>query len=348
MRVAYVNQDRGIGPGRHKGARVHVECMIEAFRAEGATVTLVEDHEDAAARRALEQHAPFELVYERYALGAEAASAFARSHGIPHVVEVNAPLLDEAACHRAREIEPADREQERRVFSGATRVHAVSSQVADYAVAGGADADRVRVVPNAVDAERFVPARDGGLRAELVPAGRTVLGFHGRLRPWHNLERLAHAVAGLVDEGLALHVLTIGEGDFEATLAAHLSRDVFTCVPWVPHEDMPRHVACYDLLALSYAPDAACYFSPLKLLEGMACGAVPVVPRLGDLPAAVGDAGVVYDPHAKDGLSRAIRELTTDLDRRAALAERAIAAARSRSWRAQAAEVLRLVEEVRA
>ena len=103
MRVAYLNQDRGIGPGRKKGASVHVESMQAAFRALGCEVVSVEAKSNESALGALEGHhakRPIALLYERYALAATAGSAFAQAHAVPHVLEVNAPLAEEEARHR--------------------------------------------------------------------------------------------------------------------------------------------------------------------------------------------------------------------------------------------------------
>ena len=107
-------------------------------------------------------------------------------------------------------------------------------------------------------------------------------------------------------------------------------------------------MARFDVLPLSYAPDAPCYFSPLKLLEGMACGAVPVVPALGDLPEAVRDGsdGIVYDARRPDALREALERVVVDAELREALSEGAIATAAARSWVAIAERALAVAAEV--
>ncbi len=353
MRVVYVNQDPGVGPERRKGAAVHVAAMQQAFRALGCELLPLEEKDAtraASALEALHRARPIELVYERYALGADAAGRFTRRHGVPHVMEVNAPLVEEAARHRGAALDAQARAREAAVLSLADQVFAVSLAVAEHVVALGIPRGRVHVHPNAVDGERFQPRPSSDTRRELgLPAGAFVLGFHGRLRPWHGFEQVAEAARQLVERGRAVHVLAVGEGDFAgALLAAGLARRS-TCVPWVPHEEVPRLVACFDALPLTYAADAPFYFSPLKLLEAMACGAVPVVPDLGELPELVGKGagGLVYPAGSTGGLVDALELLALDEGRRARLGARAIELARRRSWKAIAREALELARAER-
>jgi glycosyltransferase involved in cell wall biosynthesis len=338
VRVAYLNQDRGIGPGRRKGAAVHVESMQEAFRALGCEVLALEAKSEEAARAALEAahaQAPLDLLYERYALGASAGGAFARARGVPHVLEVNAPLLEEEARHRGGTLDAATRAREARLLAAPARVFAVSREVADWVVAQGVPSERVCVHANAVDAQRFRPRDDERVRESLAIAPETfVVGFHGRLRPWHGFERIARAVRALVDEGLGVRVLTVGEGEYAQALAAAGLDAHATCLPWLPHAEVARMVAAFDALPLAYGSDAPFYFSPLKLLEAMACGVAPVVPDLGELPRLVehGRAGLVYRAGAVDELTRALALLARDGALRARLGARAVEVAAGHSW----------------
>jgi glycosyltransferase involved in cell wall biosynthesis len=348
MQLAHLNQDAGVSPGQAKGAAVHVEAMRRAFAQLGAAVLAVDEKDPRKAGRILrERHgrAPLDLVYERYALDADAGADFAREHGVPLVLEVNAPLLDEAREHRGRMIRAEDLERERAVFASAARVLAVSRGVARYVMRHGIAAERVLVRPNAVDSRRFAPlppAEREHVRAGLGLQGCFVLGFHGRLRPWHGFERIARAVAGLRRSGVPAHLLAVGAGEFQALLERELPAESFTVVPWVDHGSVARLIACFDVLPLAYDADAPCYFSPLKLLEAMAVGAVPVVPSLGDLPEAVrhGIDGLVYGAGDDSAFQDALARLAASRELRAALASEAVKTARGRSWNALAYEVM--------
>lgn len=349
MRVAHVNADRGIGPGSRKGAAVHVEVLRRAFAGAGAEVLAIDSPDGPALRERLEREhraRPLRLVYERYALGACSTSEFARAHAIPYVMEVNAPLSDEEARHRPDQRRAHDPAREREQFAGATRVACVSNDVRRYALERGARSECTFVQPNAVDPATFRPRASGDpLRSELVPEGRVAIGFHGRLRPWHGFDRLVAAFARLVERDLPVHLLILGEGPFDEHLVGRVDPERITRLGWMPHEEAARVVACTDVLPLCYAPGEPCYFSPLKLLEAMACAAVPVVPALGDLPSEVehGVDGLVYEPSEPHALEQALARLVRDPALRAALGRAARARAQTRTWAGVAAELLELV-----
>jgi glycosyltransferase involved in cell wall biosynthesis len=347
VHVACVNQDRGIAADGRKGAAVHVAAMRGAFAACGARVSAFDFKDDGPLEAALARaHAscPLDLVYERYALGSAAASRFAQAAGVPLVLEINAPLLDEERRWRGLQDGAAAERIERVVLSGAHRVLAVSTQVADYVRARGVPAARVLVRPNAVDTLRFRLRRADDVLDPPVPAGDFVLGFHGRLRPWHGFPLLVDATARLLRRGVPVRLLLVGEGDFEQLLQGRLPEERVTRVPWMPHERIAPLVARFDALALTYPPDAPCWFSPLKLLEAMAAGVVPVVPALGDLPALVrhGHDGLVVPAGDVDALVDALLGLHDQPARRAELGAAARRTARGRSWTALAREVLAL------
>jgi len=347
VHVACLNQDKGIAPDSRKGAAVHVAAMREGFARCGARVEPLDHKDPAALHRALEElHArrPLDLVYERYALGCDTGARFAARRRVPFVLEVNAPLIEEERRYRGLADASALEELERRIYGAAHRILAVSSQVAQAVVARGVPERRVLVRPNAVDTLRFRPRRPGEPQPAGVDAGDFVLGFHGRLRPWHGFPILARAAAELLARGVPARLLLVGEGDFEAECRGLLPARRVTRVGWTPHEQLGPLVARFDALPLGYPPDAPCWFSPLKLLEAMAAGAVPVVPELGDLARVVRHRrnGLVYPAGDLPALVDALAELHARPARRAALAAAARRTAQRRSWSALAREVLAL------
>ncbi len=345
MRVLCVNQDPGISPDRSKGAAIHLMALREAFGAEGAAVLALDEPDagrlDVALEAALAA-GPVDLVYERYALGGVTASRFARRTGVPHVLEVNAPLLEEARAHRGVEDDGTLLAAEIEAYTHADRVLAVSSEVARSVLARGVASARVVVRPNAVDAERFLPLAGTERSIPGVPDDRVVLGWHGRLRPWHGFERLAALVGRLLHEGLPVHLLAVGAGDVAASLRDRVPSTHATTLGWRPQSEVARIVARFDLMALTYPPEAPCYFSPLKLLEAMAVGAVPVVPDLGDLSSVVrhGHDGLVVTAGDDVALYDSVVRLVEDSDLRRRFGDAAIGTARRRSWRGLAAEIM--------
>ncbi len=350
MKILHLVQDKGIRPRSKKGAAVHVAAMCTAFRKLGADVTSVHASNALEARRMMEAvlgEAPIDLIYERYALDALEGSRFAASLRIPHVLEVNAPLEDEAVKWRGANPTSLNRDGESKAFQGASMVLCVSPMVADYAKTRGASPSTILVRPNAVDAELFRPMKESAAnRAIWFPDldAPFVVGFHGRLRPWHGFHRVVDACSDALRSGTNLAMLCVGEGDYQECLERALPRSRWHHEPWCDQNQLARWVAGFHTIAFGYDRETDCYFSPLKLREAMAAEVVPIVPNQGELPAAVGhgSAGVVYDQSEDDptALSRAIQSLAKNKDRRVSLGKAARAAASRTSWTQIAEEVL--------
>lgn len=344
--VISVNQDSGIGPDRAKGAAVHLKAMREAFCAMGAQCLAMDEPDDQRLWSALEERhtqGSIDLIYERYALGKSTAARFAAEHGVPLVLEVNAPLAQEQRRWRGASDEAEDARQDTLAMSQACGVIAVSGDVAGYAVERGAHKNCVEVFPNGIDTGRFnLAIRQKSVRDALVPPGRFVIGFHGRLRPWHGFDMLVDVTLELLGKHRDVHLLVVGEGDFEDL--ERLPEDRYTRVPWQAHEEIPRYVAAFDVLPLTYQPDMPCYFSPLKLMEAMACGVVPVVPDLGDLPAVVDHCrtGLVYRAGDKKKLQMQLQSLIADRDRLERVGLAAAHEAERHSWGRIATYALRV------
>lgn len=83
---------------------------------------------------------------------------------------------------------------------------------------GGLPADKLCVIPNGVDAERFANATPADLSPFGVPASAWTLVTVGRLMPQKGQDDLIEAVAPLMHEHPDLHLLIVGEGPERARL----------------------------------------------------------------------------------------------------------------------------------
>ena len=122
-----------------------------------------------------------------------------------------------------------------------------------------------------------------------------------------------------------------------------------------PRDQLPYIFNAFDVYCLPSMVGEETF--GLAVLEAMACGIPPVVPRLDGLPEVVGDAGViVLASEYRDeigsfagtvcpvAMSEAINGLLNDEDRRLKLGEKAAQRARNFTWDATATHLIALLE----
>ena len=252
---------------------------------------------------------------------------FARRAGIPGVLEVNAPLIEEQAEHRAL----CHRSSAGRIamlnFSAAHTIVAVSTGVADYVKRFPGTDSRLAVIPNGVDPSRFLSAT-----AQPPRSRGFTLGFVGTLKPWHGVPTLVDAFAQLYREDPTTRLLVVGDGPLRAWLEhsletfgiSHASRITGAVSP----QNIPALLASMDAAVAPYAARPDFYFSPLKILEYMAAGLPIVASRIGQIQELIsdGETGLLCDPDNPRSLVERLRRLRDDASLRSRLGAAARAA----------------------
>jgi len=268
---------------------------------------------------------------------------------MPFVLEVNAPLRAEAARFRALHHPEIAERIEKNQFRGATAVAAVSAAIADHVIAGGASPERVRILPNGVDPTMFHPAVGGGkIHARHGLSGKRVIGFVGRARPWHDLDTLLQAFAGLYRTDRRYHLLLVGEMpiELEKQLACLGIGAAVTMTGPVPHSAVPAHIAAMTVAVSCHTPTDDFYFSPLKLFEYLACGIPTVAADLGQPSALIrpGLTGELYPPGDVEALAGAIDKIVRSPDYAAELGWRGAALVlEQHTWEQNAAQVVSFI-----
>ena len=185
---------------------------------------------------------------------------------------------------------------------------------ADIAVRGIA-ADRITVIPNAVDvgAFRFGVPPDAALRSRLGLEGATVLGFAGSFYGYEGIDLLIEAARRMLPSQPMLRVLLVGGGPREAALkaqaaAAGIAKQViFT--GRVPHQEVQRYYELIDVLAYPRLPSRLTELvTPLKPLEAMAQGRMFVASDVGGHRELVrhGQTGFLFKAGDPDALIEAL------------------------------------------
>lgn len=347
MRVLYLSADPGVPVLGHKGASVHLRELCAALVQAGAEVhiaspriapegdvltgpaelhgidpVLPKSHDwatttDAVAAQAdavreLAERLQADAIYERFSLFSVAGVRAAGALGVPHVLEVNAPLREEATLYRILPHPELALTLEREVIAATDRLLVVSKPLAAAFARAGADPAKIEVCPNAVAAQRFPAAH----RAR----GRFVAGFAGSLKPWHGVDLLVEAVARVPDA----HLEVAGHGPLDNLLDC-LPAERVTRWGARPHADVIALMAGWDVGLAPYAPAEDFWFSPLKVLEYMAAGTCPVVSELGDAGRLLGGGrrGVLVPAGDAAALAAAIGALARDRERARQIGARA-------------------------
>ena len=380
MRIAYICCDPGIPVFGTKGASVHIQEVVRELRAAGHEVVLyalrsgehvpsdlanLELHLEAVAdvepaeREQAQAHAAerivsrviadgADLVYERYSLFSTALADITAATGVPGILEVNAPLIDEQRRHRSLVDASGAAQVLHRQVAAARATVCVSDPVADWVRRRTADlpdandvVGRIHTVPNGVSVRRIQPQPED--------PDRVVVTFVGTLKPWHGVADLITAAA-LARQSWSLRI--IGDGPEMDSLRAQAGRlgveaDFRGAVA---PQDIPIHLAGSAIGVAPY-PDLGGgeqqYFSPMKVLEYLAAGLAVVASDVGQIPQLLEDGsgrhGVLVAPSDPTALAAALDDLATCPGRRVRMGRSGRLLAEQRhSWRRTVDRILEL------
>lgn len=284
-----------------------------------------------------------DLIYERYSLFGYAGAELARQLGVPFLLEVNSPLRDEQSKYRRLVLQQTAGEMERTIFLAADVILAVSEPLAEYVRQLGLPADRVTVLPNAVNPELFHPSVSAEtIRSRYGLEGKSVVGFVGSLKPWHDVDTLVAATRLLADRTEQAHLLVVGDGPGRAVGGAHV-----TYTGAVDHEVVPNFLAAMDVVVVPYPTQGETYFSPLKLFEAMAMAKPVVGAKIGQVGELLADDenGLLYEPGNPHDLAAKLEQILQREDRGASLG---IAARQwvvaNHTWEGNARRIIALAE----
>jgi len=296
------------------------------------------------------------LIYERYSLFGIAGLKFAEARGIPLVLEVNAPLVVETPKFRKLVNIELAKAVEKYLFNGADHIISVSDELRKYILKIAPQA-RVTVVPNGVSVERFQNDDkhcDSVDKLSSFTESGFIVGFVGSIRPWHGVDILIDAFAGLAKEAAESRLIIIGdEGKMKPQLEKQCrnlgtnNRVMFTGA--VAHDDVPALMHKADVLVAPYPEMTNFYFSALKIFEYMAAGKPIVASRIGQIPEILTDesTALLVPPGDKQALGDALLRLKCEPELRRKLGENARnEAINKHTWKKRMATVRGIFKEI--
>ncbi len=213
--------------------------------------------------------------------------------------------------------------------------------------ARGITADKITVIPNAVDIQNFQPVEtvDSALQQTLSLEGKQVVGFIGSFYYYEGLDLLLRAARLLRERLPELHVLLVGGGPAEGELKALADElgigDITNFTGRVPQAEVSAYYSLIDVLAYPrQSMRITELVTPLKPLEAMAQKRLFVASDVGGHRELVrdGDTGMLHQAGDATDLADKMQQLLSD----AALGERLKQAGRQfveseRNWGASIA-----------
>ena len=195
-------------------------------------------------------------------------------------------------------------------------VFAITTSLRDILIDAGVDADKITVLPNAVDPERFdIVPRDEELERELGYGGKVVLGYIGSFVEYEGLDLLLEAVAKLKGEiGDTFRLLMVGDGSIFENLR-RMTRflqieDIVRFTGRIPFDEVQRYYSLIDIVPLPRKGLRVCELvSPLKPFEAMGTGKVLITSDVAAL-AEIVDDGVTGLLHRKDDADHLAEKLS--------------------------------------
>ena len=252
--------------------------------------------------------------------------------GLPVVYEVRAFWEDAAVDHGSTRQGSARYRLSRRLetwaLARADHVTTICAGLRGDILARGIAANKVTVIPNAVDIEAFTVGGepDLELKARLGLAGRTVIGYLGSFYAYEGLDLLLAALARITKHLPEVRVLLVGGGPQEEALRAQagalglLEKVVFA--GQVPHQEVQCYYGLIDVLAYPrHSMRLTELVTPLKPLEAMAQGRLLVASDVGGHRELIrhDETGVLFRAGSAQSLADALLGLLSQRERWPAL-----------------------------
>lgn len=255
-------------------------------------------------------------------LNALPAINVARRLGIPVVYEIRA-FWEDAAVDHGTTTENSfryrlTRQLETYAIRNVDHVFTICEGLRSDIVARGIPAEKVTVIPNAVDIASFNLSAppDPELQKRWGLAGKTIIGFIGSFYAYEGLDLLLEALPALIQSQPEIRVLLVGGGPQEAKLrqqAIQLNlQDHVIFTGRVPHSEVGRYYDLINILAYPRHPMRLTELvTPLKPLEAMAQGQLFVASDVGGHKELIehNKTGILFNAGNRESLTLALLNL---------------------------------------
>jgi glycosyltransferase involved in cell wall biosynthesis len=175
-------------------------------------------------------------------------------------------------------------------LKNASKVIAVSQALKESIAKLGVPDDRIKVIANGVDLNKFHPiAKRAARQSLMIPVHKKMILSVGHLTPNKGFDLIIRATKILVEEYKEkdIFLLIVGNGvaktELETLVASlHLERYV-NFAGGIPHEELYRWYSAADVFCLASAQEGW----PNVLMESLACGTPVIATPVGGIPEII-------------------------------------------------------------
>jgi teichuronic acid biosynthesis glycosyltransferase TuaC len=232
----------------------------------------------------------------------------------------------------------------------ADRILSVSEDLKLHIVNLGINKNKVIVVPNGVDTEKFKPLGKENARSLLnLTLKKKIVLYVGSLRSIKGLDYLIEAAKDFVDTNTELYLVGRDDGLKKSLMkkAQELNiTDFLKFIGPVNHEDIPVWISASDILVLPSLSEGR----PNVVLEALACEVPVVATDVGGIPELMinGETGYLVPAKNSLELSKKVDKLLEDEDLRKKMGKlgRISIIQRGLTWEAHAKKTMDIYSEL--
>ena len=203
----------------------------------------------------------------------------------------------------------------------------ISIALKELVLSWGIEEEKVFLIPNAVDTKHFkVQKPSQRLIDRYHLEGKVVVGYIGSVTGYEGLEELVLAVKELVNDGLDIVLMIVGDGREKLKLEKMSKTNKIIFTGRVPFDEVNAYYSLFDITPFPRNDYEVCqYVPPLKILEAMAMKKAIIVSDVAPLLEIIEDGvnGLVCKADSVESLKEVISKLYCDKNRREELSEEA-------------------------
>lgn len=379
--ILYLIGDRGLDLTKGEGFKIHVQKIIEGLQKKGHNVFLLTINEKQSLSEfdsyltvqhkylrfffhrlfpftgtinsinimlhiiKLNKIYQFNVIHERFGLYAFGGILASRLLGIPHIIEINGPGIEEKKLF-TKDIPPIQKLTVKMIrkfcLQFTHHIIAVSNNLKNFLIENSIvkDPNKITVLPNAADTQAFDKDFDiAGIKKSLGLEGKFIIVYTGTLQVWYAIEDIISALPLVLREIPNAILLIVGEGQAREKLEK-LSKelkitDKVRFTGYIDHMKIPEILSIADVVVAPFKELGMTFFgSAIKIFEYLSAGKPIVATKIGQIAEILQDqyTALLVEPSVVEEIANAIIRLARDEQLRSYLAKNARIEAQKYSW----------------